>query len=126
MKVKLLKSIRCDRGDMDYNSELLIPFVTNHIGWEEINQEDYLHLIAWIRSQNDYILIEYVENFTIADAINQQKEKAEILNKKLAERSKKEQARVLAAAKKKEEKEINKLKKLAKKFPDVVSLKKEL
>ncbi len=121
-KVKLLKVFNFK--DEYYDSSCLIPFVSDHLGWEEINKEDYLHLITWVRCQNDYILVEYSENFTIADAIKQQKEKAEILNKKLAERSKKEKARVLAATKKKEEKEINKLKKLAEKFPDVVSLKK--
>jgi hypothetical protein len=123
-KVKLLKVISFQGGDDCYNSSLLIPFVSDHLGWEEIEKEDYLHLIAWVRAQKDYILIDYSENFTVADAIKQQKEKAEILNKKLAERSEKEKARISAAAKRKEEKEINKLKKLAEKFPDVVSLKK--
>lgn len=121
-KVKLLKLIRCDRGDMDYNCELLIPFVTDHIGWEEVSDEDYVHLVAWVNGQRDYALISESESFAIFDALKQQKDRLAKIREKESENRNKEAKRALAAEQKKKERELNKLKKLAEKFPNVIKL----
>lgn len=123
IKVKLLK-YDCFFSDNNiYSSRCLVPFITDHLGWEEVNEDDYLLLISWARSQKDYMLVSYSEDFTVANAIKQEKDRLAKISEKESEKRNKEAQKVLVAEQKKKEKELNKLKKLAEKFPGIVTIK---